>query len=146
MKSVVNIFQIAATPERVFESWVNPADLQAWWGVEKCHIDREKGGTYIIAWFVGETGIRYLNQGNIQVWQPGKRLKIANWSWLSPERSFMCGMTMDISIQQLKNSKSRLRVVQSGYHDSDDDGIWYHKAVTEAWPRVLTQLKAYLES
>lgn len=144
MDAVTNSIFIQAIPERVFYAWVSLADLNGWWGVEKCHIDPWKGGAYGIAWFVTEAGIKYSNHGVIRIWQPGRRLKVGDWMWFSAERPFMCGMTMDVSMRK-KGDGTLLTVMQDGYHDGDSDWQWYHQAVTEAWPRVLQQLKRYLE-
>ena len=74
-----------ASPERVFEAWLDPAQVSRWMGprnikatVEK--IEARKGGAYRIVMH-GASGTSHTVQGVYREITPAKRL-IFTWAWL----------------------------------------------------------------
>lgn len=75
---------IAATPERVFDAFVNPEILAKWWGPERCtaeeiSLDVREGGRWRTL-ILGPDGTRYPVSGAYRVIDRPDRL-VMSWAW-----------------------------------------------------------------
>ena len=143
MKKVTVTIQIATTPENVIKAFTEPAMLKAWWGVEKSLIQKKNGGLYILAWRVTENGMGYISSGIIKNYDLHSVLEITNFVYLNPEKPFLGPMQLTVSATA-HNGMTDVHLCQDGYQEGDD-WDWYYQAVVGAWPKVLQELKIYLE-
>lgn len=143
MKKVEASIKILRDASTVFNAFIEPEVLKAWWGVERCLIEKKQGGLYSLAWDISEKGFHYISSGVITVFLPGKELLIDHFIYFNPERSILGPTYLDIRMQE-DNSTTTLLLTQGNYQ-SDKDWDWYYHAVKDAWPKVLEALKNYLE-
>jgi hypothetical protein len=98
---------------------------------------------YSLAWNVNKQGFQYISTGIITVFNPSKELLIDHFVYFNPEKQILGPTYLAIKFEE-NNSSTRIRLVQGGYqHGSDWD--WFYEAVKDAWPKVLGDLKKYLE-
>ena len=128
----------------VFDAFTNPAALQKWWGVERCLVEHQQGGLWSLAWNISKKVIQYISTGVITVFIPGKELLVDNIDYFNPEKPILGPAYLDIKFQE-ENGITHLRLVQGGYQEGKD-WDWYYEAVKEAWPKVLVDLKRFLEA
>jgi uncharacterized protein YndB with AHSA1/START domain len=143
MKKVEVNIPIATKPENVIKAFTDPKMLSEWWGVEKTLIQKEIGGLYTIAWSVTENGMRYVSSGIIKKYDSNRELEIANFVYLNPEKPFLGPMNLTVRAIE-KNGLTNVYLCQDGYQEGND-WDWYYQAVREAWPKVMQELKKYLE-
>jgi len=143
VKKVEASIKIHRSASEVFDAFVEPAMLKAWWGVERCLIEKKQGGLYSLAWDISEKGFHYISSGVITVFIPGKELLIDHFVYFNPERSILGPTYLGIRLQET-NESTNLFLTQGNYQGSGD-WDWYYKAVTDAWPKVLEASKSFME-
>ena len=144
MKKVEASIEIHRSASEVFDAFTDPAMLKAWWGVERCLVEKKQGGLYSLAWDITDKGFHYISTGVITVFIPGKELLIDHFVYFNPERSILGPTYLGIRLQE-NNGITNLLLTQGNYQ-SGGDWEWYYNAVTDAWPKVLELLKKFLES
>ena len=143
MKKVEATIKINRSASTVFNAFIEPAMLKAWWGVERCLVERKQGGLYSLAWDITEKGFHYISSGVITVFIHGKELLVDHFVYFNPERSILGPTYLDIRMQE-NNGITTLLLIQGNYQENKD-WDWYYQAVKDAWPKVLESLKNYLE-
>jgi hypothetical protein len=143
VRAVEASIELAASPDAAIDAFLRPEDLRGFWGVERAFVEPRVGGTYVVAWGVGDAGFKYVSTGVVAVYEPGRRLELSNYTYLNPERPIFAPMTLTVEARAVAGG-AHVTVRQGGYRDGAD-WDWYHDAVTQAWPVVLGQLKAHLE-
>ena len=143
MKKVEATIEIHRSSSTVFDAFIDPSLLKAWWGVEKCLIEKKQGGLYSLAWDISEKGFHYISTGVITVFIPGKELLIDHFIYFNPERAILGPTYLDIRMQE-NNGTTTLLLIQGNYQ-SGKDWDWYYHAVEDAWPKALETLKNFLE-
>ena len=143
MKKVEASTRIHQPALKVFDAFTEPALLKNWWGVEKCLIEKKQGGIYSLAWGVSEKGFQYISTGVITVFIPGKELLIDHFVYFNPERSILGPTYLRIKFEE-NNSETLLQLVQGNYQSSIE-WDWFYNSVNDAWPKVLEDLKRFLE-
>jgi uncharacterized protein YndB with AHSA1/START domain len=138
----VSLF-VRTTPERILDAFLRPEALGAWWGVERTLVEPRNGGVYALVWGVSASGIKYISSGRIASFEPSMHLHIDTLVYFNPEHPPLGPMRLDLDVT-IEGNGSRLHLVQDGY-ESGEDWDWYYAAVHEAWPKVLENLKRYLE-
>lgn len=144
MKEVKAQIDLTQSPEIILKAFSDPDMLRGWWGVERSLIELKKGGMYMLAWQITEKGFGYISAGRIAKYTPGTELLITDSCYFNPERPILGPMEMHISLTTGTNSNA-LTVLQTGYQ-SGPDWTWYYKAVKDAWPAALSNLKKYLDN
>lgn len=145
MNSVNCHIQIETSPERIIQAFTDADILKDWWGVEKCFIEIKTSGIYTLAWFVTDSGMKYISTGVIKEYIPGKKLHVGDYMYLSGERPFLGPVSLIIEALPADNG-SLLHLQQGPYAEGrGEDWDWYYTVVNEAWPKVLLTLKQYLE-
>ena len=144
MKKVEASIEIHRSASEVFDAFTDPAMLKAWWGVERCLVEKKQGGLYSLAWDITDKGFHYISTGVITVFILGKELLIDHFVYFNPERSILGPTYLSIRLQE-NNNVTTVLLTQGNYH-SGGDWEWYYNAVTDAWPKVLELLKKFLES
>ena len=143
MRKVETAIDIHQPASRVFEAFIEPALLKSWWAVDSCHIEKKQGGLYSLAWEASSKGFHYVSTGIITVFIPGRELLIDNFVYFNPEKQILGPTFLSIKLQEDNNSTA-LRLIQGGYQ-SGGDWDWFYDSVKEAWPKVLEDLKKFLE-
>ncbi|MCF8238349.1 MAG: SRPBCC domain-containing protein [Saprospiraceae bacterium] len=143
MNKVKVHIQIHTPPEQVINAFTEPEMLNAWWGVEKCLIQKQLGGIYTLAWQLSEQGMGYVTTGIISGYEPTRKLVIRDLVYLNPTKPVFGPMCLSIHARE-REGLTDVHLCQDGYQKGDDWN-WYYKAVQEAWPSVLQRLKSWLE-
>lgn len=143
MRRVENSIEISRPASVVFDAFVEPALLKKWWGVESCLVEKKQGGLYSLAWETSDKGFHYVSTGIITVFIPGKELMIDHFVYFNPEKEILGPTYISIKLQE-QNGITRLQLVQGGYQ-SGGDWDWFYNSVKDAWPKVLIDLKEFLE-
>jgi uncharacterized protein YndB with AHSA1/START domain len=141
-KVEVTIF-INVKPREIISAFMQKNKLKDWWQVEKTLIVPRQGGQYILAWNISSNGIGYVTSGKIEIYEPDNLLVIDNFIYLSTVKPFLGPMKLTIRATN-KLRGSNLYLCQEGYKNSSAWN-WYYEAVKKAWPKVLKNLKNYLE-
>ena len=143
MRKVDTAIEIHQPALKVFNAFVEPSLLKSWWGVENCLIEKKQGGLYSLAWEISPNGFHYISTGIITVFIPGKEILIDHLVYFNPEKQILGPTFLSIKLQEEKNLTT-IRLLQGGYQ-SGGDWDWFYDSVKEAWPKVLEDLKKFLE-
>lgn len=135
---------IKGKAEKIIEAFTDFEMLKDWWNVEKCLINKMVGGIYTLVWGISDDGFQYVSTGIIEQFNPKNILKIKDFIYLSPKRSVLGPMTLEIRAKQQPDESTILYLCQDGYQHGEH-WDWYYKAVSKAWPDILNVLKEYLE-
>ena len=140
VETAIEIYQPAST---IFDAFIEPSQLKNWWGMESCLVEKKQGGLYALAWETSHKGFHYVSTGIITVFIPVKELLIDNFVYFNPEKQILGPTFLSIKLQE-DNNFTALRLLQGGYQ-SGGDWDWFYDSVKEAWPKVLVDLKKFLE-
>lgn len=142
MRTVETSTTVAVDATRALTAFLDPVDLQGWWGVERALVEPREGGVYVLAWGVTTQGFQYVSAGTVGQYLPGCALRIDNYTYLNPARRILGPMRLLVRTE-VENDHTRVHVVQDGYQQGAD-WDWYYEAVLGAWPAALRALRAYL--
>ena len=133
--------EIAATPERVFRSLTDPAELAAWWGSDEMYrtfdwtIDLRAGGKWSTS-ALGADGTKGTVDGEYVEVDPPRRL-IYTWR---PSWDDFAITTVQYDLQPTATG-TRLLVTHTGFGDR----AMAAAGTGEGWKRVLEWMGAYVE-
>lgn len=96
-----------------------------------------------MAWNISKQGFQYISTGVITVCQPPKELLIDHFVYFNSEKPILGPTYLSLKLEE-NNSSTELKLIQGGYQSSVD-WDWFYEAVKEAWPKVLQDLKDFLE-
>ncbi|MGH2552070.1 MAG: SRPBCC family protein [Chitinophagaceae bacterium] len=143
MRKVECNIEIHQPAPKVFEAFVEPSFLKKWWDVDRCLIEKKQGGLYSLAWDISSNGFHYISTGIITVFIPGKEILIDHLVYFNPDKQIL-GPTF-LSIKLFEDGlTTKLYLIQGGYQFGGD-WDWFYDSVYEAWPKVLEDLKKFLE-
>lgn len=143
MRRVETSLEIQQPASKIFDAFTEPPLIKKWWGVESCLIEQKQGGLYSLAWEASDKGFHYVSTGIITVFIPGRELMIDHFVYFNPEKQILGPTYLSIKLQE-KDGCTLLQLVQGGYQ-SGSDWDWFYDSVKDAWPKVLQELKAFLE-
>lgn len=143
MRKVEVTTHIRTTPTKLISAFIKPDMLRGWWSVERTLIDPKPGGVYTLAWNVTDKGFGFVSTGIIKSYQSESTLIVDNFVYLNPEKSMLGPMSLTIKAKH-KGNVAEIYLCQDGYQPGGD-WDWYHDVVTQAWPKVVQNLKEYLE-
>lgn len=143
-RSQLHEIEIDASPESVWRA-ITDADELARWFSEEARVTAGEGGSIWVSWGEGQAGTSI-----IEVWEPGKRLRLA----LQSEAE--CGpATEQIATRpqspmideytiETRSGRTVLRLVNSNIPDSSD---WdaYYDGTNRGWDMFFLGLRHYLE-
>ena len=130
--------EIEATPERLFEAFVDPLQLECWYAVE-ASVDRRRGGAFRVRVKDG-----WLRDAAIDVYDPGRRLRLIYMSdpTLPP---LGAGPLIEDVLFDTKPGRTVVRILGSGVPEArewDAQYLWLRRA----WLYWLACLKKYVET
>jgi len=140
MRAVSNSIHLPMDPESAIGLFLDENHLQGWWRVEGCLVEPRAGGVYTLAWEVTPEGLGYVTSGIIEEVGAGI-LRIGSVVYLNPRRPILGPMTLAVTAKTIAGGCD-LTVVQGGYREGPN-WDWYHDAVRNAWPVVLSALADY---
>jgi hypothetical protein len=143
MRKVEATVEISCSAERIFDAFIQPQLLKQWWKVDRSLIEPRQGGVYSLAWNVSKEGFQYVSTGVITVFQPSKEFLVDHFVYFNPDRPILGPTYLSIKLGELRSS-TKLNLVQGGYQ-AGEDWNWFYDAVKDAWPKVLVDLKNFLE-
>lgn len=140
---------IAAPPSRVLSAFFDPVALAVWWQTVRSVTTPRLLGIYAVEWentpFRDEKlgtlgGVFY---GTVVEYRPGEEFVLAEAFWLAPEGEPVGPMGLEVSCT-VEGPATRLRVVQSGYEESER---WqrYYALIGPGWRTSMHYLKIYVE-
>ena|SRR5690606_4634826 len=145
MRTVEVRLGMSVPPATVIRAFTDPDQLRGWWHVERTHIQLHYGGIYSLAWGISETGIRYVSAGIITTYDPEGILHIDKCMYYSPDRPFLGPLKLLVNATPVDNG-CEVYLCQGPYPEqAGADWDWYYDAVADAWPKVLQDLKKFLE-
>ena len=139
-----------ATPERVWQALVRPEDTASYWGV-RLTSDWTVGAP--ITWL--HAGVTFTDPGSIvRAFEPPRRL---SYTWHRNTVDYARAVGMDEATRQRLNAESRStitfelepfadQVKLTLRQDGFDAGSAKLASLTETWPRLMSELKTYLEA
>jgi uncharacterized protein YndB with AHSA1/START domain/DNA-binding transcriptional ArsR family regulator len=147
----VYVTYIRTTPEQLWEALTDPAFTALYWGAT-FDSDWAKGSTYAVT----QAGVRIEDPAQmILESDPPRRLSYA-WHTVSPELAAAFGWSDDYAAQINGESRSKVTfdiaeeddgmVRLSVIHDGFDEGSLMLESISGGWPRVLANLKTFLET
>jgi|SRR6185369_15676485 len=143
MRKVEAAVEINCSAAQIFDAFIQPSLLKQWWKVDRWLIEPKQGGVYSLAWNVSKEGFQYVSTGIITVFNPAKELMIDHFVYFNPERSILGPTFLFVKLEE-NASSTKLNLVQGGYQYGGE-WDWFYEAVKEAWPKVLIDLKSFLE-
>ena len=143
MRKVEATAEINCSAAAIFDAFIEPVQLKEWWKVERCLIEARQGGIYSLAWNISKNGFQYISTGIITVFNPSAELLIDHFVYFNPEKPILGPTYLAIKLQR-ENSSTQIRLVQGGYQYGGD-WDWFYDSVKDAWPKVLHDLKRFLE-
>ena len=143
MRKVEATQVIHCSAEQIFRAFIQPDLLRQWWKVDRSLIEPRQGGVYSLAWNVSREGFQYISTGIITVFKPGKELMIDHFVYFNPERPILGPTFLSVKLED-KVSSTVVNLIQGGYQFGEE-WDWFYNAVKEAWPKVLLDLKSFLE-
>jgi uncharacterized protein YndB with AHSA1/START domain len=142
---------IRASPERVWDAWVDPHKLAQWWlpAPAVCQVDKlelSPGGGFATS--SSEDGLRYSPQfdGLFLLVDPGRRLVFTNAadSHWRPANPTPVALTAEITIEDHPNGASYRAVIRHG--DEGTRARHEQLGFAAGWGTVLAQLASLVES
>jgi uncharacterized protein YndB with AHSA1/START domain len=143
MRKVEAGIEINASSSKVFDAFTLPELLQGWWGVERCLVEKKQGGLYSLAWGISKKGFHYVSTGIITVYIPGKELLIDHFVYFNPEKPIL-GPTY-LRIHLTENNGTTSLLLTQGNYQSGGEWDWFYESVLDVWPKVLMELKKFIE-
>ncbi len=145
MRKVEASILIHQPASKVFDAFTETALLRGWWGVERCLVEKRQGGIYSLAWDISEKGFHYISTGVITVYKPAQELLIDHFVYFNPGKQILGPTYLFVKLETNGDHQTKLQLVQGGYQ-LGGDWDWFYDSVKEAWPKVLENLKKFLES
>lgn len=143
MRRVENTITIHQPASKVFDAFTEPSQLKNWWGVERCLVEKKQGGLFSLAWDINSNGFHYISSGIITVYVPQKELMVDHLVYFNPEKQILGPTFLSIRLKE-ENNITTLQLIQGGYQYGGD-WDWFFDSVMQAWPKVLEDLKKFLE-
>jgi uncharacterized protein YndB with AHSA1/START domain len=141
---------IAAPPGRVLKAFFDADALRAWWQVAHSVTTPRALGVYAIEWkptdlrddLLGRLGGVF--RGTVVQFRAEEGFFVADAYWLPPEGDPIGPMALEVSISSEDTTRTRVRVVQTGFEESVR---WrrYYDVMGLGWERALASLKSMLE-
>ncbi len=142
VEAAIAIHQQAPT---VFDAFTEQSMLKEWWGVERSLIEKKQGGLYSLGWGISNQGFQYVSTGIITVYIPERELMVDNFVYFNPDKPILGPTWLRIKLQK-DNDYTILNLTQGGYQEEGEEWNWFYESVKDAWPKVLKNLKKYLET
>ena len=129
---------IKATPERLFEAFIDARQLECWYAAE-ASVDARRGGAFRVRLKDG-----WVRDAAIDVWEPGRRLRLLYMADQSLPPLGGGALVEDV-LFDAKPGRTVVRILGSGVPDErewDAQFTWLRRA----WLYWLQCLKKYVES
>jgi uncharacterized protein YndB with AHSA1/START domain len=138
--SLSYVRRIRATPAKVWNAFVDPAEILHWWGPDEgptlaAETDPRVGGRFNVA-FETKQGERFESVGEYLVVDPPRRL-VMSW-WFSATPQFRSVVTVTIAATE---DGAELTVQHDGFND---DGLPISHS--DGWAGAIAKLVARVES
>jgi uncharacterized protein YndB with AHSA1/START domain len=124
------------TPSQVFQDWIDPGRIHAWWGPEAT-VDLREGGEYVFRWVkIGAT-----LRGKYRRIEPPRRLEFS-WAWDDdPDRP----KEVSLQFRPSEDAGTLLEVTHEPY-SADPRDQELKRDHLEGWRFHLPKLGAHSES
>jgi uncharacterized protein YndB with AHSA1/START domain len=136
--------EIATNPAQVIKAFTEPEMMRAWWGVERALVEKRPGGLYSLIWNISDKGMGHVTTGIVRQCEPHGLFEVSDMAYFSHEREILGPLSLRV-LAKVKDGKTLLNFNQGGYQDGGD-WDWYHAEMSEAWPKAIQSLKAFLEA
>jgi len=142
-RSIEREIEIDAPIEDVWKALTEPEGLTRWL-CEEARVTPGVGGSFWVSWGEGQGG-----DNCIEVWEPGRRMRLRNLPWEAPSAQYDAEAASATPIIQeytleTRDGKTVLRLVDSGMPDASEwDGMYDSKS--RGWEMFFLALRHYLE-
>jgi len=138
--SLSYVRRIRATPAKVWNAFVDPAEIMHWWGPDEgptlaAETDVRVGGRFKVA-FRTKQGERFENVGEYLVVEPPKRLVMSWWFSATPHLRSVLTVSIDAT-----DDGAELTIQHDGF---TDDGLPISHA--DGWAGAIAKLAACVEN
>jgi uncharacterized protein YndB with AHSA1/START domain len=141
---------IAAPPGQIVKAFFDRDALGAWWQVAHSVTTPRALGPYAIEWLPTDFRDEILGRlggvfrGTVMQFHPTGGFFVADAFWLPPDGDPVGPMAFDVACETLGETETRVRVIQSGFEESER---WkrYYDVIGVGWERALASLKSLLE-
>jgi uncharacterized protein YndB with AHSA1/START domain/DNA-binding transcriptional ArsR family regulator len=147
----VYVTYIRSTPERVWQSLTDPTFTARYWG-RTYDTDWRKGSRYGL----GERGLRVDDAEQVILESDPPRRLSYTWNTVSPEMAAAFGWSEEFFARVRAEPRSRVTfdiepeedgsVKLTVVHEGFEDGSAMLESISGGWPRVLANLKTFLET
>lgn len=144
MRKVEAAIDINRPITSVFNAFIEPSQLKGWWQVDRCLVEARQGGMYSLAWNISKQGFQYVSTGVITVFHPEKEILVDHFVYFNPDKPILGPTYLSVKLESKNNSLTNVKLIQGGYQYGGE-WDWFYEAVKDAWPKVLVQLKIFLE-
>lgn len=128
---------LAASPEKLFRYWTEPALLTRWWP-QVAEVEPRTGGSYAFSW--PAAGWRLV--GRYRAFEQGRRLAFT-WRWLhepdAPETA------VALAFDATEGGGTRLTLTHGPY-DESPDGQEMRAGHLEGWAHFLSRLHEAIQA
>jgi uncharacterized protein YndB with AHSA1/START domain len=145
-RSIMREIEIDAPIETVWKAITEAEEITRWFS-EQARVTPGVGGSYWVSWGEGQAG-----DSRIEVWEPGRRLRVRNLPWdakeglssqYNEEAAAVTPIIQEYTLES-RGGRTVLRVVDSGMPDSPEwDGMYDGKS--RGWEMFFHGLRHYLE-
>lgn len=134
----VYVSYIRTTPEKVWSALTSPEFTKRYWLGIDVQADWKVGGSWKLVFPDG----RIADSGQIEAFEPGKRLAIRWRNQFRPELTAEGWSLCTMEIEPAPGDAVKLTVT----HSIDREGSKLIEAVSGGWPQILSNLKSLIET
>jgi len=144
-KEFTIVRDLEGSPERVWQAWIDPAQMTAWMHprgfhtpLEQIAVDARVGGSYAYTMVDDETGQAYPSAGEFLELDEPHRISM---SWGSPGDAVADAPRITVELEPREGGRTRLTFTLQGIagQPGDDD-------VYDGWDEALANLRSALQS
>jgi uncharacterized protein YndB with AHSA1/START domain len=140
-RTVATTVHVAASPDRVLRSFVDPGDLQGWWKVSRSLTQARPGGVWSVTWDDhGQEKTQHSWVGIVEAVE-SDRLSIDHLVMIEPGRPLFGPLQLEIVVKPEEDGTS-LTVYHRGYR-SGEHWDWMHDTVVAGWRQVLGDMQTW---
>ncbi len=140
---VVRSIRVRAAADRAFAAFVEVGQVLSWLA-DGAVIGARPGGGWGLGWYADdESDAGYVLRGVFDVYEPGRRLVVADISLATPEGEELGPMRLSIDFEEVEPGET-LVVVRQEWHDAVAAGP-YRAGAGPGWEKSLGDLKGWLE-
>ena len=132
--------------ERLFALLITPSAIRSWWGAARAIVVPGTGGVWAATWGADEDDPDYTTVATIQVFEPPRRLVLADYRYRAktPSAPFELDFTTSFTVEPAAGG-CELTVEQDGF-PCTADGDEFLQRCDQGWRATFAGIRAHLAS